>query len=138
MKRRNFLKTGAAVGLFSAAKPFTLFKTSEGNPPKPASFPGRISGPAGAVQEEIRSSEYLSRVRADKYLPKPPVFAKSKLTPAVQISPMSLEDRIRRKIVPQRGFCSLAPGGEALSSSYGAVNVEVTGNPYTEQIPFSH
>lgn len=138
MKRRNFLKTGAAAGLFSAAKPFTLFKTSDGNPPKPASFPGRISGPAGAVQEEIRSSEYLTRVRADKYLPKPPVFAKPKLTPAVQISPMSLEDRIRRKIVPQRGFCSLAPGGEALSSGYGAVNIEVAGNPFTEQIPFSH
>ena len=42
MKRRNFLKTGAAVGLFSAATPFKLFKTSDGNPPKPASFPGRI------------------------------------------------------------------------------------------------
>ena len=51
---------------------------------------------------------------------------------------MSLEDRIRRKIVPLRGFCSLAPGGEALSSGYGAVNIEVTGNPFTEQIPFSH
>ena len=138
MKRRNFLKTGAAVGLFGAATPFTLFKTSDGNPPKPASFPGRISGPAGTVQKEIRSSEYLTRVRADKYLPKPPVFAKSKLAPAVQISPMSLEDRIRRKIVPQRGFCSLAPGGEALSSGYGAVNIEVAGNPFTEQIPFSH
>ena len=138
MKRRNFLKTGAAVGLFSAAKPFTVFTAAEGIPPIPGRFPGRISGPAGAVPEEIRSSEYLNRVRADKYLPKPPVFAKSKLTPAIQIKPMPLEDRIRLKIVPQQGFCCLAPGGEALSSGNGAVNIEVAGNPYTEQIPFSH
>ena len=40
--------------------------------------------------------------------------------------------------MPQRGFCCLAPGGEALSSGNGAVNIEVAGNPYTEQIPFSH
>ena len=96
------------------------------------------SGSTLFAEEEIRTSEYLNRVRADKYLPKPPVLARSKLTPDIQISPMSLEERIRRKIVPQRGFCSLAPGGEALISGNGAVSIEVAGNPYTEQIPFSH
>ena len=51
---------------------------------------------------------------------------------------MPLAERVRRKIVPQRGFCSLAPGGEALISGNGAVNIELAGDPYTEQIPFRH
>ena len=131
MKRRNFLKTGAvAAGLVTI--PNTLLQLTA------CKSQNLSSGSMVAEGEEIRTSEYLNRVRADKYLPVPPVFAKSKLTPAVQISPMQLEDRIRRKIVPQRGFCCLAPGGDALSSGNGVVNIEVAGNPYTEQIPFSH
>jgi hypothetical protein len=51
---------------------------------------------------------------------------------------MPLAERIRQKIVPQRGFCSLAPGGDALISGNGAVSIELTGNPYTERIPFNH
>jgi hypothetical protein len=133
MKRRVFLKKGTiAAGLVSipgSFLPLTACKSQN-----------QSSGSMVVEEavEEIRTSEYLDRVRADKYLPGPPVFAKSKLTPAIQISPMSLEDRIRLNIVPQRGFCSLAPGGESLSSGYGAVNIEVAGNPYTELIPFSH
>jgi len=130
MKRRAFLKNGAiTVGLVST--PSLFLKTAEGSDQKPS----RLSG---GEQEEIRSSKYLNRVRTDKYLPKLPVFAKSKQTPAIQISPMQLEDRIKRQIVPQRGFCCLEPGGEALSSGNGAVNIEVVGNPYSELIPFSH
>ena len=131
MKRRGFLKKGAvAAGLVSipgSFLPLTACKSQN-----------QSSGSMQSAGKEIRTSEFLNRVRADKYLPKPPVFAKSKLAPAIQISPMPMEDRIRRKIVPQRGFCCLAPGGEALSSGYGTVNIEVAGNPYTEQIPFSH
>jgi alpha-L-fucosidase 2 len=131
MKRRNFLKKGAvAAGMVSI--PNNLLRLTAGK------SQNQSSESMAAEGEEIRSSEYLKRVRAEKYLPPPPVFAKSKLTPAFKISPMSLEDRIRRKIVPQKGFCCLAPGGEALSSGYGTVNIEVAGNPYTEQIPFSH
>jgi alpha-L-fucosidase 2 len=131
MKRRVFLKKSTiAAGLVSIPGSFLSLTACKSQ--------NQSSGPMVAAEEEIRTSEYLNRVRADKYLPGPPVFAKSKLTPAVQISPMPLEDRIRRKIVPQRGFCCLAPGGEALSSGNGAVNIEVAGNPYTEQIPFSH
>jgi len=51
---------------------------------------------------------------------------------------MPLAERIRRKIVPRRGFCSLAPGSGALLSGNGAVNIDLTCNPYTEQIPFRH
>jgi len=131
MKRRNFLKQGAvAAGMVSI--PGTLLQLTACN------SQNQSSGSIVSGDEEIRTSEYLNRVRADKYLPGPPIFAKSKQTPAIQISPMSLKERIKRKIVPQRGFCCLAPGGDALSSGYGYVNIEVAGNPYTEQIPFSH
>jgi hypothetical protein len=141
MKRRIFLKTGAAAGLFSAAKPFTVFTTPEGNSPKPARFPGRVSGPAGATPEEIRSADYLRRARADKYLPGPPVFAESYQSPVVHVSPMSLSERLRRKIVPRHGFCSIVPGStvsEGLTSGNGAMNIEMTCDPFSEQILFHH
>lgn len=131
MKRRNFIRKGAvAAGMVSI--PGTLLHLTACN------SQNQSSGSTLFAEEEIRTSEYLNRVRADKYLPKPPVLARSKLTPDIQIFPMSVEDRIRRKIVPQQGFCCLAPGGEALISGYGVVGIEVAGNPYTEQIPFSH
>ena len=76
--------------------------------------------------------------RKDKFLPKPPVFAESSQSGAVKISPMPLAERVKRKIVPQRGFCSLAPGNGALLSGNGAVNIELACDPYTEQIPFRH
>jgi len=130
MKRRAFLKSGAiTVGLVGASS--LLLTTAGGCDQKPSRF-------SGTELKEIRSAKYLNRVRADKYLPKQPVFAISKQTPPIQIMPMSLEDRIKRKVVPQRGFCCLQPGGEGLSSGNGAMNIEVAGNPYKEQIPFSH
>ncbi len=139
MERRAFLKnTTIAASVASFFESFFPFTASGTSSQKPTEIPSLISDPSGAAQEEIRSAKFINRVRSDKYLPKPPVFAQSKLTPAIQISPMSLEDRIRRKIVPQRGFCCLEPGGEALSSGNGTVNIEVAGNPFTEQIPFSH
>jgi alpha-L-fucosidase 2 len=51
---------------------------------------------------------------------------------------MALAERIKRKIVPQRGFCSLSPDSGALLSGNGAVNIELAGDPYNEQIPFRH
>jgi alpha-L-fucosidase 2 len=131
MKRRNFFKKGAvAAGLVGI--PGTILQLTACNSQNQSSDSTVVAG------EEIRTSEYLDRVQADNYLPAQPVPAKSKLTPAFQISPMSLEDRIRRKIVPQRGFCSLAPGGDALLSGNGYVNIELACNPYKEQIPFNH
>ena len=130
MKRRNFLKKSAvAAGMVGI--PGTILQLTACNSENSSSE--SVTG-----EEEIRSSEFLTRVRADKNLPPPPVFAKSRLKPAVQIVPMTLKERKRRKIVPQRGFCSLAPGGEALLSGNGSVNIELRGDPYTEQIPFNH
>ena len=54
---------------------------------------------------------------------------------------MPLAERVRRKIVPQRGFCSIAPGdlvSESLTSGNGAMNIELMGDPYAEQILFHH
>ena len=54
---------------------------------------------------------------------------------------MPLAERVRRKIVPQRGFCSIAPGdlvSESLISGNGAMNIELMGDPYSEQILFHH
>ncbi len=124
MKRRVFLRNGAiTVGMVGA--PSLFFRSPGGCKKKP-------SGISGADLKEIRSTRYLHRVQSDRYLSKAPVYIK------VPVSPMPLDERIRQKIVPQNGFCCLAPGGEALISGNGAVNIEVAGNPYTEQIPFSH
>lgn len=124
MKRRVFIKNSAiTVGLVGSTS--LLLTTTEGCAQKPS----RISG---VTPEEIRSAEYLRRVQSDQFLPKSPEYAN------IAISPMLLEERISRKIVPQRGLCSLTPGGDVYLSGNGAVTVEVEGNPYSERIPFSH
>ena len=129
MKRRDFIKTGAvAAGLASSLKLLPTLTAAESDSPRPPA-PG-----AG----DNRSADYLRRAQGDKFLPKPPVAADSSPPDAVKISPMPLAERVRRKIVPRRGFCSLSPGSGALLSGTGAVNIELEGDPYTEQIPFRH
>jgi alpha-L-fucosidase 2 len=130
MKRRNFLKQSAvAAGLVSIPGSLLPLTSCEGQKQSSESM----------GQDEIRSADYLRRVKEEKYLPKPIVSLESfQPSPSVATSPMSLAERIKRKNVPRQGFCSLAPGGEALISGNGAMNIEVAGNPYTEQIPFSH
>ena len=89
----------------------------------------------GAPPADNRPAEYLRRVQGDRFLPKPPAPA------TYPISPMPLAERIRRKIVPQRGFCSIAPGklvSDSLISGNGTMNIELTGDPYEEQILFHH
>ncbi len=101
----------------------------------------QISGPGEAASEDIRSADYLRRVKADNYLPGQPVFADAYQSPAVRVSPMSLAERLRRNIVPRHGFCSIAPGAtlsEGLTSGNGAMNIEMTCDPYSEQILFHH
>jgi hypothetical protein len=85
--------------------------------------------------------EYLRRAQGDKYLPKAPVLAESYQPAAVRVSPMPLSERVKRKLVPRRGFCSIAPGAtlsEGLTSGNGAMNIEMTCDPYSEQILFRH
>jgi alpha-L-fucosidase 2 len=139
MKRRDFLKKStAAASLAGSLKLLQPLKANENSPQKPALTSSPTLKSAGTVQEENRSSEYLSRVQKDELLPKPPVTVDSSRAGAVQISPMSFAERIKRKIVPQRGFCSLAPGNGALLSGNGAMSIELTCDPYTEQVPFRH
>jgi len=129
MRRRDFLKKGTvAVGLASSPKLVPPLMASESSPQKPS----QISGP---------SADYLRRVQRDEFLPGPPAFAESSRPAGVQISPMPLAERIKRKIVPRRGFCSIAPGAtlsEGLTSGNGAMNIEMTCDPYSEQILFHH
>ena len=126
MKRRNFLKTGAiAAGFANSGTFLPSLMASEGNPPRPA-------GETGALRGDNRSADYLRRARSAQFLPKPPEFAD------ISVSPMPLAERVKRKLVPQQGFCSLAPGNGALLSGTGAVSIELEGDPYNEQIPFRH
>ncbi len=126
MKRRDFLKTSAAAaGLVGSLRISPALAAA-----------GDDSKKAAAVAADNRPAAYLGRVRSDRFLPKPPTPART-----YQISPMPLVERIRRKAVPQRGFCSIAPGhivSEALTTGNGAMNIELMGDPYSEQILFHH
>ena len=138
MKRRDFIKKSAvAVGLAGSPQLLPPLMASEGASPKADSAPVA----ANAVSEENRSAEYLRRARADRFLPKPAEFAESELTPAVRVNPMPLGERIKREIVPRRGFCSTAPGtnvSEGLTTGNGPLNLEVICDPYSEQVLFHH
>ncbi len=129
MKRREFLRTGAvAAGVAGSLKYLPPLHAAENDSPKPPS-PGA---------DENRSADYLRRAQSDQLLPKPPVAADSLRSGDVKISPMPLAERLRRKIVPRRGICSVAPGNGTLLSGTGAMSIEVAGDPYAEQIPFRH
>jgi len=125
MKRRDFLKSSAATaGLVGTLEVSPLFGTAESD------------AQTAAPLTDNRPAEYLHRVQGDPFLPKPPVPARS-----YPISPMSLAERVRRKIVPRRGFCSIAPGelvSESLTSGNGTMTIELMGDPYAEQILFHH
>ncbi len=129
MKRRDFIKTSAVVaglaGSVKALEPLTA-----------AASASPVAVPTGAAKDDNRPVEYLHRVQGEPFLPNAPVPARS-----YEVSPMPLAERVRRKSVPQRGFCSIAPGNlvsESLVSGNGAMNIELMGDPYAEQILFHH
>jgi alpha-L-fucosidase 2 len=128
MNRRGFIKKSAvAAGLGGAL-------TSKPAPGAPQQAPAR----SGARPAENRSSDYLRRARQNGLLPKPPVY-RDVSGPDVRISPMPLAERVQRKIVPQRGFCSVSPATDALLiSGNGAMSIDSACDPYTEQIAFRH
>src|ERR1017187_1976980 len=130
MRRRDLLKTSAAAaGLMGSLKISPMLAEADSDPQK-------TSEQTGAPLTDNRPAEYLHRVRGDSFLPKAPAPARS-----YPLSPMPLAVRVRRKIVPQRGFCSIAPGSlvsESFTSGNGAMNIELTGDPYSEQILFHH
>ncbi|HEY6907062.1 MAG TPA: hypothetical protein VI230_06305, partial [Ignavibacteriaceae bacterium] len=114
MKRRVFIKKSAiTAGLVGSS---SLLLTTVAGCNENSS---QNSGRKRVVQKEIRSDEYLKRMKSDKSLTKKPVFAESYLPEKSLIKSMPLKERLKRNIVPKRGFCSLAPGGEALSSGNG-------------------
>jgi alpha-L-fucosidase 2 len=126
MRRRDFIKTGAvAAGLAGSLKISPMLAAAESNSEKTAT-----------ASADNRPAEYLQRVQRDSFLPRPPAPARS-----YPVSSMPLAERVRRKIVPRRGFCSIAPGdlvSESLISGNGAMNIELMGDPYAEQILFHH
>ena len=154
MKRRDFLKTSvAAAGLMGSLATPPTDVAAENDPEKSPELPA-------GLQIENRPAEYLHRVQSDPLLPKPPAAAGAPEPAATQdrppdrflpnppvparaysISPMPLPERVRRKLVPRRGFCSIAPGNlvsESLISGNGAMRIELMGDPYSEQILFLH
>ena len=126
MRRRKFVKTSVAVaGLMGSLEISPLLAVTEEESPE-----------TGAPLADNRPAEYLNRVQEVPFLPKPP--AAGRLYP---IPPMPLAERVSQKMVPQRGFCSIAPGNlvsEALTSGNGAMKIELMGDPYSEQILFHH
>ena len=132
MKRRDFLKTSAAAaGLAGSNQLLPPLAAAELHSRDASALPA-------AAAEENRSADFLRRVQRDEFLPKPPIVVGSAPPGDVQISPMPLAKRIRRGIVPRRGFCSLAPGNDVLLSGSGAMTIELDGDPYNEEIPISH
>jgi alpha-L-fucosidase 2 len=129
MRRRDFIKKGTiAAGLASSVDFLSL----------PANGSSQPSPQAGTLPDDNRSADYGRAAQDDAFVPKPPEFAASLRSSDVKISPMPLEERLRRKLVPRRGFCSIEPGNGALICGNGTVSIELEGDPYTEQIPFRH
>ncbi len=126
MKRRKFVKTGAAsVGIVGALEISPLLAAAASE-----------SSKKNTLSDDNRPAAYLNQVQGSPNLPNLPAAGKS-----YPIPPMALSERVRQKIVPQRGFCSIAPGklvSEALTSGNGMMNIELMGNPYSEQILFHH
>ncbi len=133
MKRREFLKTGTvAVGLAGSSSILPPLSAAEAKSAGPTSLP---------PPEDIRSTAYLHRAQADGFLPKPPVAKEDELSPEVHVVPMPLKERLRRGVVPQRGFCSTVPGkttSEGLFCGNGPMTIELAGDPYAERVLFHH
>ena len=129
MKRRDFLKTGAAAGVLSTLEVAPALSVGEDKSPPTAQTPG-------VPPADNRPAEYLHRVRGDPFLTKAPAAGRT-----YPIAPMPLSERVRRTLIPERGFCSIAPGdlvSESLLCGNGTMRVELLGDPYSEQILFHH
>jgi hypothetical protein len=128
MKRRDFIKTGAvavgAVGSLKALQPLAARASSS-----------TLPDATGATGGDNRPADYLKRVQGDRFLPQPPPAG------SYELSPMPLAERLKRNVVPRRGFCSIAPASlvsECLTSGNGAMHIELMGDPRSEQILFHH
>ena len=121
MKRRNFLKASAAASLVG---PFTV-----------------LPAVATAEVDSSNTAESMAAPTSDNRPHNPFQLKSPRPARSYPVSPMPLAERIRRKIVPQRGYCSIAPGSmvsESLICGNGVMNIELMGDPYSEQILFHH
>jgi alpha-L-fucosidase 2 len=136
LKRRDFLKKGGIVAGLAGSQnlilPAIANRTSVQEPP-------RNSTSAGATRKEIRSADYLLRARNDEYLPGAPVEVVPHGMAGITIAPMPLAERLRRNIVPRRGYCSTMPGSDSLLiAGNGPVNIDMACDPYSEVVNFHH
>ncbi len=143
MKRRDFLvkSTAAVVGLAGSDKLLQASTTGESGQQGSTQVSAPPAAKAGTVSGRGTSAVRGGNTPKGKFPPKPPVFAASRLSPEVKVSPMALSDRLRRGIVPRQGFCSTIPGttvSEGLTSGNGHMYIEVMCDPYSEQILFHH
>ncbi len=125
MERRKFVKTSATAVVMAGSLELSPVLLANDNKSPETDVPLTDNRPA----------EYLNRVQEEPFLPGPAIRRE------LSIEPMPLEERIRRQIVPQRGFCSIAPGrlvNEALISGNGTMDIELLGDPCSEQILFHH
>ena len=126
MKRRKFFKsTTAAAGLIGTLNIPQILVAAE-----------QESSQTRAPLTDNRPVDYLDSVKDVPFLSKAPKTGKT-----YPITPMPLEDRVRQRIIPKKGFCSVAPGdvvSEALTAGNGAMTIELKGYPYTEEVLFHH
>ena len=138
MKRRDFLQKGTLVaGIAGAQTVMAPLLASETK----AATQTQVKAKVQAPPKELRSKEYLLRSKSEKSPAKLPAVRKSETAAGVSVSSMSLAERLRRNVVPRNGFCSLEPGktvSDGLTSGNGHMNIEVTCDPYAEQILYHH
>jgi alpha-L-fucosidase 2 len=138
MKRRDFLQKGTLVAGIAGAQSVIAPLFASDNK---ASTKTLAKAKTQAPPKELRSTEYLKRAKSEKLPAKLPAFRKTEATAGVSVSSMSLAERLKRKVVPRNGFCSLEPGktvSDGITSGNGHMNIEVTCDPYAEQILFHH
>ena len=92
MKRRDFLKTSTAAAIALAGSQQLLQASTSGEAGQSGST--QAAGPpaarAGRVSGQGRSVSRPAPLQAGAFPPKPPVFAASRLSPEVKVSPMPL------------------------------------------------
>ena len=138
MKRRDFLQKGTLVAGIAGAQTLVAPLLASENK---ATTQTPAKKKAQTLPKELRSREYLQRARTEKFPAKLPAFRISETAAGIPVSPMPLSERLKRNVVPRKGFCSLEPGktvSDGVTSGNGHMNIEVTCDPYAEQILFHH
>ena len=133
MKRRDFLKAGAAAAFTPAVMRLQQAKAQTGEEDLSA---------ATARHEALPGP--VDRLAADAttpLLPKLPMSVESLAPPRLAVIPMTLAERLKRQAVPLRGVCSTGighPFTDTLLSGNGPVLAEWTGHPYLEEVQLRH